>query len=125
MSVSMWSYRPEVCDGGGCPGDCDLCDKPKNMEDEDDMDDYIKRKDAIEAACMGCNDDFSNEPCEPSDCDITRKIMELPSADVVEVVRCKDCKYWNQETDLTYCSKKSWLGTDAEDYCSFGERAEA
>lgn len=36
MSVSMWSYRPEVCDGGGCPGDCDLCDKPKNMEDEDD-----------------------------------------------------------------------------------------
>lgn len=36
MSVSMWSYRPEVCDGGGCPGDCDLCDKPKNMEDEDE-----------------------------------------------------------------------------------------
>lgn len=36
MSVSMWSYRPEVCDGGGCPGDCDLCDKPKNMEDEPD-----------------------------------------------------------------------------------------
>ncbi len=37
MSVSMWSYRPEVCDGGGCPGDCDLCDKPKNMEDEDEQ----------------------------------------------------------------------------------------
>lgn len=40
MSVSMWSYRPEVCDGGGCPGDCDLCDKPKNMEDEDEEDEY-------------------------------------------------------------------------------------
>ena len=33
MSVSKWAYTPEVCDGGGCPGDCDLCDKPKNMED--------------------------------------------------------------------------------------------
>ena len=49
MSVSKWAYTPEVCDGGGCPGDCDLCDKPKNMEDEDDMTDYIKREDAIDA----------------------------------------------------------------------------
>ena len=37
MSVSKWAYDPRYCDGGGCPGDCDLCDKPKNMEDEDDM----------------------------------------------------------------------------------------
>lgn len=44
---------------------------------------------------------------------------------LVEVVRCKDCKYWNNETDLTYCEKKSWLGTDSTDYCSFGERAES
>lgn len=47
MSVSMWSYRPEVCDGGGCPGDCDLCDKPKNMEDEDEgelLDEYMERE---------------------------------------------------------------------------------
>lgn len=47
MSVSKWAYTPEVCDGGGCPGDCDLCDKPKNMEDEDDTTDYIKREDAV------------------------------------------------------------------------------
>ena len=51
-------------------------------------------------------------------------IDKMPSADVVEVVRCKDCRYWNHKTDLTYCEKKSWLGTDAEDYCSFGKRAE-
>lgn len=36
MSVSLWSYREGICDGGGCVGDCDLCDKPKNMEDEED-----------------------------------------------------------------------------------------
>ena len=49
MSVSMWSYCPEVCDGGGCPGDCDLCDKPKNMEDEDDI---IKCKDKTDLRNM-------------------------------------------------------------------------
>ena len=48
----------------------------------------------------------------------------INSADRVEVVRCKDCKYWNNETDLTYCEKKLWLGTDSTDYCSFGERAD-
>lgn len=55
MSVSMWSYRPEVCDGGGCPGDCDLCDKPKNMEDEDDR------------SCNTCkhnNLPWYEEPCD-------------------------------------------------------------
>ena len=34
MSVSLWSYRPEYCDRDFCVGDCDLCDKPKNMEEE-------------------------------------------------------------------------------------------
>lgn len=86
--------------------------------------DYIKREDALEEACKGCNEQFSEEPCEPSDCVIMQRLADIPSADVVEVVRCKDCRYWNHETDLTYCSKKTWLGTDAEDFCSFGERAE-
>lgn len=95
------------------------------------MTDYIKREDAIEAACMGCNDDFSNEPCEPSDCDITRKIMELPSADVVEVVRCKDCKYNHCEL---VAGEECWLcglgheghKIDRQDfYCADGERREA
>lgn len=89
------------------------------------MTDYIKREDAIEAACMGCNDDFSNEPCEPSDCDITRKIMELPSADVVEVVRCKDCKKYNMDDCMMIHGKKMNRNIFANDYCSYGERAEA
>lgn len=27
MSVSKWAYKPEKCDGGFCPGDCDHCGK--------------------------------------------------------------------------------------------------
>ena len=42
--------------------------------------------------------------------------------DVYEnIVRCKDCEYWNNETDLTYCDKGHWYGTDADDYCSFAK----
>lgn len=46
---------------------------------------------------------------------------------VVEVVRCKDCKYWN---DAGLCKKHSnpivgaIYGTDADDYCSEGKRKE-
>lgn len=42
-----------------------------------------------------------------------------------ELVRCKDCKYWN---DAGLCKKHSnpivgaIYGTDADDYCSEGER---
>ena len=38
------------------------------------------------------------------------------------LIYCKDCKYWNNETDMTYCDRTVWFGTDADDYCSFGER---
>lgn len=54
-------------------------------------------------------------------------IKNMPAADVVEVVRCKDCKYAMPEgrenvyickamTNPNYC----W----ADDYCSCGERKE-
>lgn len=38
------------------------------------------------------------------------------------IVRCRYCKHWNSKTDLTHCDKTMWIGTDAGDYCSFGER---
>ena len=27
MSVSLWAYDPEICEGNFCVGDCDLCPK--------------------------------------------------------------------------------------------------
>lgn len=47
------------------------------------MDEYITRNNAISAVCFGCNQQFSNEPCEPSECSIRQSIMALPTADVV------------------------------------------
>lgn len=96
------------------------------------MDDYIKRDDAIE------NIDelyFSDK----DDHDRTREaIKRLSAADVVEVVRCKDCKWWGYLDDkgpvrVCHAAKhgyksKNWdIGiyrTYNEDfYCADGERA--
>ena len=47
------------------------------------MDEYITRNNAISAVCFGCNQEFSDEPCEPDACAIRKSIMTLPTADVV------------------------------------------
>ena len=47
------------------------------------MDEYITRNNVILAVCFGCNQEFSDEPCEPSECAIRQSIMALPTADVV------------------------------------------
>ena len=89
------------------------------------MSDYIKREDAIKAL-EGWK--ISGE-----------MILEIvPSADVVEVVRCKDCKWWGYLDDkgpvrVCHAAKhgyksKNWdIGiyrTYNEDfYCADGERA--
>lgn len=55
-------------------------------------------------------------------------ILNSPTADVIEVVRCKDCVYCRPNNDgKLYCHKKADIfvpivGTD--DYCSYGERRE-
>lgn len=46
MSVDKWYYHPDICDGN-CPGDCDLCDIPKNPPEElidDEIEEEIKRE---------------------------------------------------------------------------------
>lgn len=84
------------------------------------MDEYIKREDAISAVCFGCNLEFSDSHCEPSDCEIRHAINAVPAADVVEVVRCKDCAVLHNK----------WLGCPSlngeipppDFYCARGER---
>lgn len=64
-------------------------------------------------------------------------INQFPAADVVEVVRCKDCYYWTRDEDKTdgfcLCDRRTNLieainlmapYTTENDYCSWGERKE-
>lgn len=36
MSVSLWGYEPEKCDGEPCCGDCDKCKKADEETKEGD-----------------------------------------------------------------------------------------
>ena len=40
-----------------------------------------------------------------------------------EMVFCKDCKYWEEESSgRTYCERTMfWINMDADDFCSRGE----
>lgn len=55
-------------------------------------------------------------------------ILDEPEADVVEVIRCKDCKYYDEiySRCLGVWDISEHLDADVneDDYCSYGERKE-
>ena len=62
-----------------------------------------------------------------------RMINDAPTVDAVEVVRCKDCKFYTDAGTMPnksccgFCTKLgavSYYGVDATDFCSFAERRE-
>jgi len=75
------------------------------------MSDYISRQAAIDELKF----------CELGE---EMSIIEtMPSADVVEVVRCKDCIYWcnHARLNIPWC-RELHIDRGSEDYCSLGER---
>ena len=54
-------------------------------------------------------------------CSFLDMLMNMPSADVVEVVRCKDCKWFN-DIGCSICIVDDSDKPTENDYCSFGER---
>lgn len=95
------------------------------------MDDLISRAEAIKAIC----EDGTRLEREgryillmPSrkqrDADI---LSALPTVDAVPVVRCKDCRYWqdnNGGEQYDYCKWRLDETPDEDDFCSLGERKE-
>lgn len=89
------------------------------------MTEYIDRDTVIKQVCKACNIDFSNEPCEPSDCHIRDFLLGIPTADVAPVrhgqwfllddcanegVYCSECykkvyrkEYANQKVKSKFC----------------------
>ena len=64
---------------------------------------------------------------EYSESDIGYMIRKRPTVDAVEVVRCKDCKYWQDNNDGYPHEECRWGNgetPDANDFCSYGERKE-
>ena len=74
------------------------------------MSTYINREDLLKNLKQ-----FAPELLKPL---IVSLIEKQPTADVVEVVRCKDCTEWDK--DEYECSH--WYGFRENDYCSLGAR---
>ena len=56
-------------------------------------------------------------------CVAADEIIHFPVADVVEVVRCKDCRYFDVITDC--CTNELGMHSCyADGFCSYGERKE-
>ena len=103
---------------------------------------YIRKQDAVDIAAFGITiaSAFNTETGERIDLfakenDELRKaikrIHDLPSADVVQVVRCENCVHWS---DSNQCARPELSGnrwhdakyfdTLPDDYCSYGKRKE-
>lgn len=71
------------------------------------------------------NDLLKHLPNEPYKGAIRRVLQQATAADVVEVVRCKDCKYYEQakvnNKGFLICPASGMEITEA-DFCSYGER---
>lgn len=58
-------------------------------------------------------------------CIINKCIDDAPTIDAVEVVRCKDCKYFGiKDLVYVYCNYHMTDIIMPNDYCSYGERKE-
>lgn len=59
--------------------------------------------------------------------DILDSVLDIPAADVAEVVRCKDCKHWKHFDHLgctdfvKVCGLANYM-IGAEGFCLYGER---
>ena len=88
------------------------------------MSDYIKREDAERETLVWLNEVFGVQSID-EDIGIFRRLKELPSADVVEVVRCEGCKWYIPISEnygkCTYRTREHLLN-EPNDYCSYGER---
>lgn len=86
------------------------------------MNDYIRRKDALDAICDNCEVDGEAESCQHkfTGCAYGR-VFGVPTADVVELIRCRDCKYRLEDN---FCTGRGWPKQMVADdgFCEKGKR---
>ena len=84
-------------------------------------DEYIRKQEAIDVAM----EDGKKIPTVAIR--IMHDIKAIPAADVVQVVRCKDCRKCSYDSLFDHWWCNMTLGTRRvkhDDFCSYGERKE-
>ena len=71
-----------------------------------------------------CNDCIHHDVCQDKFKDRLKCAEYICKSDVVEVVRCKDCKHRRENVHRSYCLPTFGLKeiTDLNAFCSYGER---
>ena len=94
------------------------------------MGDLIDRQAAIDALGMAIDvDDFRTATGLIHEATVNKVLDCIPAADVVPVVRCRDCKHWQTDwnpsiPDRHYCAVMDSM-MKVDDFCSYGERKKA
>ena len=74
---------------------------------------------ALNNCTVVCDVSYIYQDC--ADNRIETWIDEMPTVDAIPVVRCKDCRWLENDGYHTRC-RIMGLSVEAEDYCSRGER---
>lgn len=83
------------------------------------MDEYVERDKFLEAVGErnqnSCDGKLTYQQ-------LKEMVENFPTADVVEVTRCKDCRHHSATAGVCNLYLHFSVGVTANDYCSFGER---
>ena len=72
--------------------------------------------------CSICLDEFDVSGRFPRFCDANEHLEALHAADVVEVVRCKDCVYWKYAEGTAFCESWDRFVENPDYYCASGRQ---
>ena len=78
----------------------------------------------IKEHCSGCAEDIQQGCKTDPVCATLMWFEDATTIDAVPVVRCRDCKWWDNDSDLPGCVNEfnGLVCGRADDFCSYGER---
>lgn len=82
----------------------------------------------IDADALECDTEWS----EYHDGFTAYSQMAIDTAPSIDIVRCKECKYWHDHITTFWCSRgaelrpqeSGWIKRNADDYCSYGQKGD-
>ena len=100
----------------------------KRLIDTNALIDWLTKHTGFRGNCENCTD------IDCLDCIVENCVKNFPTVDAVEVVRCKDCKHWDEYRigslegpgtgdGCCLADPNNWIDHRmADDFCSYGER---
>jgi hypothetical protein len=100
----------------------DLIDRQAAIDELNGQIEYCDK--ALRAFDIAVNDAYAVKVERASLIAYKGQLESIPAADVVPVVRCRDCKHWDNGNLSFECpwDYGRYGSSDEDDFCSYGER---